>query len=414
MKLLIVTFLFACLPPCDLSANWPSWRGPDNSGSTTQGTYPADLSDKSKLKWKIPLPAKGCSTPIIWNDTIILTSPIDGRDAVMAFDWQGKELWRTEIGAERAGRHRNGSGSNPSAIADKTGIYVYFKSGTLAALDHSGKLRWNTNLQKRWGKDTLYWDLGTSPVTTEKNVIAAVMHKGESFVAAFSKESGDLNWKVARNYKTPVEADHSYATPIVIQHRGKTAILVWGAEHLTAHADTDGKLLWSCGDFNPTAKRNWVAVSSPVIIGNQVVVPYGRGSRLHGVKLGGSGDVTATHRTWLREDTGTFVPSPAAYQGKAYLVRDKGEVECVDPTNGKTVWEGRFPKHRAKYYASPTIANGRLYANREDGVVFVAQIDKGFKLLSENNLGERIIASPVPVDGRLLIRGEKHLFCFQN
>jgi outer membrane protein assembly factor BamB len=132
---------------------------------------------------------------------------------------------------------------------------------------------------------------------------------------------------------------------------------------------------------------------------------------LFGIRLGGKGDVTATHRAWKREDVGTYVPTPAENKGRIYLVRDQGEVDCLDPATGQTLWQGAFPKASAKFYGSPAIAAGRLYAVREDGVVFVAQVEGGFKVLAENRMGERVIASPVLVSDRVLIRGEKHLFC---
>jgi len=148
-----------------------------------------------------------------------------------------------------------------------------------------------------------------------------------------------------------------------------------------------------------------------VIAGQIAVVPYGRGTCLHGIRLAGSGDVTATHRVWKREDTGSFVPTPAEYKGRVYLLRDRGQVECIEPQTGKTLWTGELPKRSSNYYASPTVADGKLYAAREDGVVFVVRIDGPFEVLAENDLGERVIASPVPLSGRLLLRGEKHLFC---
>jgi outer membrane protein assembly factor BamB len=93
-------------------------------------------------------------------------------------------------------------------------------------------------------------------------------------------------------------------------------------------------------------------------------------------------------------------------------VGDRGEVECLDPATGKTIWSGQFPKHRTNFYASPLVAGDTLYAAREDGTVFVASVaDDRFKILAENDLGESIIGSPVPAANRLLIRGEKHLFC---
>jgi outer membrane protein assembly factor BamB len=243
----------------------------------------------------------------------------------------------------------------------------------------------------------------------------ARMHHGESWLAAFDKATGEMRWKVARNYQTPTEGDHGYTTPLVIRQQGKEAVLVWGAQHVTAHDTADGKLLWTCGDFNPESTGFWPAVASPVIAGEIVVVPFGRADRgqprLHGIKLGGSGDVTATHRLWKREDTGTFVPTAAEYKGRVYLLRDRGEIDCIDPSTGKTIWSDAFPKTSANYYASPLIAGGRLYAAREDGVVFVAKLEDKFELLSENKMGERVIASPVPVSDRLFIRGEQHLFC---
>ena len=106
------------------------------------------------------------------------------------------------------------------------------------------------------------------------------------------------------------------------------------------------------------------------------------------------------------------MPTPVVYNGRVLLVRDRGEVECLDPATGKTIWSGAFPKNRANFYASPLIAGDKLYAPREDGTVFVASVaNDAFKVLAENDMGESVIGSPIPTANRLLIRGEKHLFC---
>ncbi|HWH67756.1 MAG TPA: PQQ-binding-like beta-propeller repeat protein, partial [Candidatus Sulfotelmatobacter sp.] len=326
-----------------------------------------------------------------------------------------KPVWQSSFGPEKPGKHRSGSGSNPSPATDGQGLFVYFNSGTLAALELGGQVRWQTNLVKSFGPETLYWDQGISPVLTEKAVVIARMHHGESWLAAFDKTTGQLRWKVARNYETPLEGDHGYTTSLVVRQDQQEMLLVYGAEHLTAHTATDGQVVWSCGGFNPRAMQNWPAVASPVVAGDMVIVAGGRADRgqplLFGIKRGGKGDVTATHRIWKREDTGTFVPTPAEYKGRVYLVRDRGEVECLDPATGQTLWREALPKASANYYASPVIAAGKLYAAREDGVIFVAQVEGQFQILAENRMGERVIASPVPVSNRLLIRGERHLFC---
>jgi outer membrane protein assembly factor BamB len=177
----------------------------------------------------------------------------------------------------------------------------------------------------------------------------------------------------------------------------------------------DGKLLWSCGGFNPGSTGFWPAIATPVIVGDLAIVPVGRDdrrqARLHAIRLGGTGDVTATHRAWKREDIGVFVCSPAVFNNRVYLLRHRGEVACIDPATGKTVWSHSLPRSKSSFYSSPTVANGVLYAAREDGVVFTARVDGEFELLSENPMGEPIIGSPVPVANKVLLRGGKHLFC---
>jgi hypothetical protein len=146
------------------SANWPRWRGPDDSGSTENGTYPIKWN-ANKVLWKASLPGKGCSTPAVWDEHIYLTAAVDGLDGALSFDWTGKQLWQTTFGQENAGKHRNGSGSNPSPATDGKSVFVYFKCGTFAALEMDGKIRWQTNLVQAFGPDTLYWDHGISPVS---------------------------------------------------------------------------------------------------------------------------------------------------------------------------------------------------------------------------------------------------------
>ncbi|MDB4766448.1 PQQ-binding-like beta-propeller repeat protein [bacterium] len=232
-----------------------------------------------------------------------------------------------------------------------------------------------------------------------------------------TKKTGKLAWKVDRNFETPREGDQGYATPVLIDFQDKPALLVYGAEHLTIHDVTDGKLLWQCGGFNPEKSELWPTIAMPVVVDDVAVVAAGRNDRklplLYGVKLDGSGDVSETNIIWKRDDIGTFVPCPAVWEGKVYLVRDQGEVECLNAADGTSFWRERFAKHRSKYYSSPLIAGGLLYCSREDGAVFVVDIRDGeFKLLAEAELKESVIASMVPLDKKVLVRSVKHLYCF--
>ena len=410
-KLLITHFVIFLSMNCAFAGNWPAWRGEDASGSTTHGNYPSELNHKKNLLWKAPLPDKGCSTPIVWEDSVLLTSPINGEDSVLSFSMGGEKNWQTKIGPERKGRHLNGSGSNPSVVTEGKNLYALFKSGNLACLDFDGKIIWKKDLST-YGKDTLYWDFGTSPILTSKHLIVALMRKGNSWLLAFDPKTGAVAWEKERNYNTPPECDHSYATPTLIEHKGKEAILVWGAERLSAHSAKDGEMHWFSTGFNPKQKKNWVVVGSQVVVGDIAIVPYGRGTHMKGVRMGGTGDITESNLLWTRTDTGCFVPSPAVAHGKVYVLRDRGEVHCIDPKTGNSHWEDAFPRASSSYYGSPTVAGNKLYAPREDGVILIADISKGFKFLGEFDMGERVIASPVPVNDKILIRGEKNLLCF--
>jgi len=404
------------LPRLAAASDWPNWRGPSQNGSSETGATPTRWGT-NEVAWKVRLPGKGSSTPIVWENRIYVTTPAEGEDALLALDLDGRQVWLTTLGPAKPPKHRQlASSCNASPVADDTGLYVYFKSGHFAALDFDGKVRWETNLVERFGEERLFWDSGTSPVLTDQHVVLARMHGGESWVAGFDKATGALRWQQARNYRTPVENDNAYNTPVLLEHLGRKAILLWGGEHVTAHDAHDGTLLWSAGGFNPDGTGYWPAIATPVVAGDIAVIPVGRDdrpgqSRVYGIRLGGRGDVSDTHRAWKREDVGVFVSSPAALNGRVYLLRHRGGVVCLDAATGNTVWSGAFPEHRAPYYASPTVANDRLYAAREDGTVFVARVKDGFELLSENPMGERLVASPVPVAGRLLLRGDEHLFC---
>ncbi len=412
---LALTFTLLPTPGSRAGDSWLNWRGPNQNGSVDSGTYPTAWTT-NQIKWKIPLPGKGTSVPIVHQERIYLTSPADGQDAALAFDWSGKQLWQTKLGPEAPPKHRSlASSCNASPVTDGQHIFVYFKSGALAALDLNGKVRWQTNLVEQFGRENLFWDSGTSPTLTEKHVVVARMHSGESWLAAFDKATGQMAWKEARNFKVPTENDNGYATPLLFEQAGRKSILLWGADHLTAHDAASGKTLWTCGNFNPAGTGYWPGIATPVIVDGLAIVPVGRDDRgqasVEAIRLGGQGDVSQSHRAWKREDTGVFVPTPAAHAGRAYLLRNKGEVACLEAATGKTVYKFQLPEHRAPYYASPIVANGVLYAAREDGTVFTAKIHADrLELLSENNLGERFVATPVAANNRLLLRGDSHLF----
>ena len=413
MKITFAVLSLAVLLTLPLSAkDWPQWRGPNGNSVAQSGNYPTKFSNSENVVWKVKLPGKGSSTPAVFDGKIFVTSGIKGQDGITAYDWEGKQLWQKTLGKERPGKHKNGSGSNPSPITDGKNVFVYYKSGTVASLTVDGKLNWQINLQEKYGKDTLWWDLGTSPVFAGGNVVIAVMQEGDSYVIALNPKDGRVAWKVDRTYKVQKETGQSYTTPLITEIDGKEQIVIWGADRLTGHDPATGKTIWTCGGFNPQDKAMWRVIASPGLTDGIAVVPYGRTKFSAAVKLGGTGDITKTARLWERADIGADCPSPVGHDGKVYLLTDRGKIACIDVKTGKDIWTGAIPRASAKYYSSPILAGDLLYCAREDGVIASVKIsDGGMEVLAENDMGERLAAAPVPVNEKLLIRGVEHLFC---
>ena len=187
MKYNFTAFIALILTSMTLHAqNWPQWRGSTANGIADQGNYPVRFSATDDMLWKAELPGKGGSTPIVWKDRIVLTSGVgegtEGEDGVLCFNWAGKMLWQVKLGKQIPGKHPRGSGSSPSAVTDGERLFVFFKSSTVAALDFNGKILWKTNLKENYGEITYFWDLGSSPVLADDNVVIAVMHEGKSIL----------------------------------------------------------------------------------------------------------------------------------------------------------------------------------------------------------------------------------------
>jgi outer membrane protein assembly factor BamB len=409
-----VAFLLLVSPALLHADNWPAWRGPHADGVAPAGDYPIEWDETKNVRWKAPLPGVGASTPAVWDDRIFLTSGDAGENAVLCFNRDGKQLWKTHVHDERPGKNGKASGSNPSPVTDGKHVFVYYKSGDFACLDFDGKIVWQKNLQKLYGEDTLWWDLGTSPVLTSKHVVIACMHSGPSYLAAFEKDDGKVAWKVDRNLGAPREAAQSYTTPVVTTYEGREMIVVCGADHVTCHDASNGKEIWRVSGMNPSNNNFFRSISSPAVLGDLVVAPYARGANVYGIKLGGSGDVTKSHVAWISKESGADVPTPIVKDGKIYICKDRGALECLDAKTGKKVFSVATAKGRGKISASPVLVGDRIYVIRENGTASVVQLGKEPKLIATNLIRELTVATPVFVDGEILIRTDKNLYCISS
>ncbi|MBG0860886.1 MAG: PQQ-like beta-propeller repeat protein [Bacteroidales bacterium] len=396
--------------------NWPNWRGPGSDGIAGKGNYPVRFSATDDLLWKSELPGKGGSTPIVWKDRIILTSGVgegtEGEDGVLCYDWTGKLQWQVKLGRQIPGRNARGSGSCPSAVTDGERLFVFFKSSTVAALNLNGKVLWKTNLQENYGAITYFWDLGSSPILVGDNVVITVMHEGSSYLLALDQVSGKVAWKYDRNYSCGRESAQSYTTPLVIREGNRANIVVWGADHLTGHDAATGELIWSYSGFNPEKRPAWRTIASPVISRGVVLVPYGRGQYIAGMKAGGSGEFTQKDFLWQENGIGTDVATPVVSDGKVYILGFNGSIWCLDLLTGEELWKTTLPGGNGVYYSSPTLAGDKLYICSDEGAFYVCQISPtGIQILNQTKFEDYVVATPVLVRDRILLRGTKNLYC---
>lgn len=408
---------FACLTVVFLMAeqaqadNWPQWRGSDALGVASEGSYPIEWSTSEGIAWQYELPGVGASTPVIWEDKIILTGELEGKNSVLCLDRAGKKVWEIGLGEYVQARNRKASGCNSSPVTDGEMVFAYFKSGEFAAVDLDGNVKWQKNLQDEYGEDTLWWDLGTSPVLTKSHVIVACMQTGPSYLVAFDKATGEVAWKHERKLDAPGESAQSYTTPVVVEREGREIIVVLGADHVTAHDATNGDEIWRVGGLNPGRAGNWRSISSPVVYESTVFAPYARGRSMTAIAMGGEGDVTESHVRWSNQGPAADVPSPVASNGLLYVCTDRGSVASIDMESGETVSELSLPRKRNQYSASPVLAGGHLYVTNEDGTIFVVKVGEELELAAENAMEDFAVASPIFCDGRIYIRTDKHLHC---
>lgn len=403
------------------SDSWNQWRGPAQNGVAMGESYPEKWNADSGIKWKSIVPGNGGSTPVVSGNLAFVTSGVDGKNQLIAYNLEnGSTAWSAEIGVDRGGKHKKGSGSNPSAVIDGENIYAYFRSGDLACVNMKGETVWHTNLQNEFGEDTLWWDLGSSPTLTKDTVIVVVMQTGPSYLIAYDKNTGKQKWKTDRMVGAPEEAAQSYSTPVVIEQNGEEWIGVMGADHFTLHRASDGKELGRLGGFNPEQNAYFRSISSPVASGNLMICPYARGATITAIHMqelaSGKGEKAIR---WFRDDLGSDVPTPASKDGKIYVVGDgrtsRGLISCLDAETGTTIWEVQLPKSRISFSSSPLIAGDHLYVTNEKGTTYVVgplSADEP-ALVSENMIDDEAdytVASPIPANETLLIRSKSNLY----
>jgi len=401
-----------------IGADWPSWRGPNQDGTTPETKFPLTWSREKNVKWRTALPEEGNSSPIVWGDTVFLTQAlVDGKErTVIAFDrTTGKKLWQNGVTYDQADpRHKTNPHCSASPVTDGERVVASFASAGVVAYDFSGREVWRTDL----GKQVHGWGQGSSPVIHGDQVI--VYHgPGEfSTLYALDKRTGKVQWNVPlKEEHPPVRWDGfagksdgmigTFSTPLVVRAGTQDEIILPVVNQLRAFAPASGKQLWSVEGANP------LVYSSPTF-GQGTLVMFGGffGSAIF-IKPGGQGDRTSERLFYERRLKKHTIGSPLVVDDYIYQSSTDGFGQCFELATGKLVWEERLPTSGAngQTWTSMVRSGDRLYVVNQSGDTLVLRASPKFELMANNSIGEPSNSTLALSNGEIFLRTRAALYC---
>lgn len=408
--------------------HWPQWRGPLGTGVSPVGNPPVEWSEDKNVQWKIELPGRGHSTPIVWGDRIFLTAAVpfgpklepkkSGRPgahdnlavsqrhrfvALCVDRKTGKILWQKMLNDALPieGGHYTASLASASSVADAAHVFAFFGSHGLFCLTHNGDVVWEKNLGQMHTKHG--HGEGASPALHGSTLVINWDHEDDSFIVALDKATGKEIWRKPRQEVT------SWATPIIVDHAGKQQVIVCGTSRVRGYDLADGSVLWECGGLSANIVATPVYSDGIVIAGSS----YEKRAMLAMRLAGSKDDITDTQQViWSRRRGTPYVPSPLLYDGALYFHAHYQSV--LTRLDAKTGEENPGPFRLpgiASVYASAVGAAGRVYVTDLEGATLVFSNEDKPRILARNVLDDRFNASAAIAGNQLLLRGEKFLYC---
>jgi len=387
---------------------WTRWRGPSGQGIVKSGKYRDKWSPTEGVKWKVPVPGRGHSSPIVWGDRLFLTTAHDdgARVSMIAFNrTTGKQLWETFVPTKQGVEHvyQKNSRASATAITDGTLVYASFGTHGLMAVDFNGKMAWHNPV----GRLANTHGSAGSPVLYKDRIFIYQDHKGTeetgAYVGAFDKKTGKQIWKTDR-----VETV-GWGTPVVIRAGDHDELIVSSQYRVYGYDPQTGKQLWFVKGLG------FEVIPTPVVAEGLILCSSGRQGPTIAIRPGGSGDVTTTHVAWTSPKGSPFVPSGIVVDGVLYLVNDiQSVLTAHDVKTGQVLYQGRLGEPKKEGFSpSPVAFVCKIFFTNDDGETFVVKAGREFGLMHVNTLGEPTLSSPALVDGTWYLRTAGNLIAIQ-
>lgn len=426
-----IVFIAMLLTAPAVAQDWAHWRGPNYNGSTEATGLPQQFDTTTHVVWSVDMPGPGFSTPVICGDQLYITS-FDERSRqiwAMAFNRHtGQVLWKKPLGYGQRARMRGRENflAGPSPTSDGQRVIFLAGNGELACFTPAGKELWRHNLVKKFGKLTILWDFASSPTLIDGTVYVNVLRRDRNprnrndpktysgYLAAFDPATGEQKFYHARPNKANRESQEAYTTPLPLRRNNSTSILVLGGDCLTAHDPKTGAEGWRVTGWNPRDQSMFRIVPSVLVAGEVAVVSAPQGEPVYAYRFDADDPhKTAPQRAWVNKDTTADAPTPLYYRDRLYILNDKKQrLDCLNPQTGEILWSGDLPE-QGVFRASPAAADGRIYLVNSEGTVFSVATGDRFKILHKADLGGYpTYASPAIAHGRLYVRTAEKLWCF--
>jgi outer membrane protein assembly factor BamB len=386
-------------------ADWPQWRGPlRDDVSQETGLLKSWPEGGPPRVWHFEDCGLGYSGPAIVGDRLYIMGSRDGVELLLAIDvTTGKEVWHAEIGKEYENDYGNGPRGTPTVDGER--VYALGAQGTLVCVNRAdGNVLWTKSMEDLGGK-TPQWGYCESPLVHDELVLCTPGGE-QGAVAAFDKISGELAWQTADE-----KSGAGYSSIVPHQCNGSVELVQLLPQALVGLDPASGKTLWKEGFPGSVA-----VIPTPVIRDNLVYVAAGYGAGCMLVEVGP--DFAAKklydNKTMVNHHGGVILVGDSVYgysDGKGWV--------CQDLKSGDMTWHDKDALGKG----AVACADGMLYCLSEDGgeAVLVEPSTKAWKEVSRFTLDPqtelrkpkgKIWTHPVVCDGKLYLRDQNLLFCF--
>lgn len=375
--------------------NYPFFRGQDSRGIAGGEGYPSEWSgpENKNIGWKVTIPKPGQNSPVIWGNRIFLTGADESGCELYCIDKKtGAILWTGSASgipgepAEIPKMDYDAGLATSTVAVDNMTVCAIFANGNLVSYDHEGNLKWAKNI----GVPENAYGYASSLLMFNRMLIVQYDSDSKISLIAFDPESGEIRWETPRN------GYPAWSSPVIANFAGKPQIIINGNPFVSSYDSENGKELWSVecmsGDVAPS-----VAVNSTMAY---AVTDY--------VKLAAIKPGTVASIIWEDNMYTPDVSSPVATDEYLFLTTGVGDAVCYDAQTGDTLWTRYF---REQFYASPVIADGKVYLLDRGGTMHIVHAGPEYQLIAECPLGERSDCTPAFSDKMIFIRGKQNLYC---